>query len=60
MYIFLFIFFVVCLSFQVLKALLEKGENPNKILGNGDPAIFTAIDKGYKDVLQILTEGIVS
>jgi len=44
--------------FQVVKALLEKGEDPNKALSNGDPALFTAIEKEYKDVLRVLIEGI--
>lgn len=42
---------------KVLKALLDKGVDANKVLSDGNPAIFTAICKQYADILKILIEG---
>ncbi|XP_045204566.2 ankyrin homolog [Mercenaria mercenaria] len=42
---------------KVLKVLLDKGIDPNTILSDGNPAIFTAVDKDYTDILKILIDG---
>ena len=48
---------IMLFTLQVLKALLDKGTDPNKILSDGNPAIFTAVEKEYPDMLKILIEG---
>ncbi|WAQ97907.1 Y045-like protein [Mya arenaria] len=39
---------------KVIQALLEKGVDPNKVLSNGSPALFTALEKENKHIMKVL------
>lgn len=52
------IFALICfVTFQVVQALLEKGTDPNKVLSNGNPAIFAALETENKYIMKALSEG---